>query len=204
VGPIIHIVDDDKSYRTSLGRLIEASGFRIACYGSGEEILAHLPSPEAGCILIDLAMPGMNGLDLQERLADKAPLLPIIFLTGSGDVPSTVRALKAGAEDFIEKSASSQTLLKAIEGALDRYRKRRTGHDRTQAAQAIVARLTAREIQVLDLFVVGWRNKQIAFELGISERTVKAHRRSVMEKLKVRSLAEAVSIARDRASVGSS
>ena len=125
-GPIIHIVDDDKPFRTAVGRLIEALGFRVACYESGDEILAQLPSPEAGCILIDLAMPGMSGLDLQERLAEKAPLLPIIFLTGHGDIEASVRAMKAGAEDFLEKPASGKALLEAIERALLRYEKRRT------------------------------------------------------------------------------
>ena len=113
--------------------MIEASGFRVACYGSGDEILAQLPSPEAGCILVDLAMPGMNGLDLQERLADKAPLLPIIFLTGHGDIEASVRAMKAGAEDFLEKPASGKALLEAIERALLRTRSGARSTDRIHA-----------------------------------------------------------------------
>jgi len=193
--PIIHIVDDDKSFRTSVGRVIEASGFRVASYGSGDEILAHLPSSEPGCILLDLQMPGLGGAELQDRLAEKVPLLPIVFLTGHGNIGATVRAMKAGAEDFLEKPASREALLEAIERALLLYEKRRTEHDRIHALQVLVASLTPRESQVFGLIVRGKLNKQIAYELSTSERTVKAHRHSIMEKLGVRSLAEAVSIA---------
>jgi FixJ family two-component response regulator len=195
MGPIIHIVDDDKSFRTAVGRLMEASGFRIASYGSGEEILAHLPNSEPGCILLDLQMPGLSGSELQDRLAQKAPLLPIIFLTGQGNIEASVRAIKAGAEDFLEKPASGKALLDAIERALLQYEKRRSEHDRVHTLRARVASLTPRESQVFDLIVRGKRNKQIAYALSTSERTVKAHRHSVMEKLGVGSLAEAVSIA---------
>jgi FixJ family two-component response regulator len=195
VGPIIHIVDDDKSFRTALGRLMEASGFRVASYGSGEEILAHLPGSEPGCILLDLHMPGLNGLELQDRLAKTAPLLPIVFLTGQGNIGASVRAIKAGAEDFLEKPASSKALLQAIDRALLQYEKRRMEHDRIQTLRALVTSLTPRESQVFGLIVRGKPNKQIAHVLSTSERTVKAHRHSIMEKLGVRSLAEAVSIA---------
>jgi FixJ family two-component response regulator len=195
VRPTIHIVDDDKRFRTGVGRLLEASGFRVASYGSGDEILAHLPSPEPGCILLDLQMPGLSGAELQDRLAEEAPLLPIVFLTGHGDIGATVRAMKAGAEDFLEKPASREALLGAVERALLLYEKRRTQHDRIHALQLLVASLTPRESQVFGLIVRGKLNKQIAYELSTSERTVKAHRHSIMEKLGVRSLAEAVSIA---------
>ena len=195
VEPIIHIVDDDKSFRTAVGRVMEASGFRVASYGSGDEILAHLPSSEPGCILLDLQMPGLSGSELQDRLAEKAPLLPIIFLTGQGNIEASVRAIKAGAEDFLEKPASRKALLEAVERALLLYEKRRMEHDRIHALQALVASLTPRESQVFDLIIRGKRNKQIAYELSTSERTVKAHRHSIMEKLGVHSLAEAVSIA---------
>jgi FixJ family two-component response regulator len=193
--PIVHIVDDDKSFRTSVGRLIEASGLRSACYESGAEFLAHLPVHEPGCVLLDLRMPGLNGLELQGRLAEAAPLLPIVFLTGHGDIAASVRAMKSGAEDFLEKSASSSALLAAVEGAIARYRQRAKEHERTATLQALVATLTKRESVVFGLVVRGKRNKQIAYELGTSERTVKAHRHSIMEKLNARSLAEVVSIA---------
>jgi FixJ family two-component response regulator len=193
--PIIHIVDDDKSFRTAVGRMIEASGFRIASYGSGDDILARLPNSEAGCILLDLQMPGLSGPELQGRLAEKAPLLPIVFLTGQGSIEASVRAIKAGAEDFLEKPASGKSLLEAVERALLENEKRRTEHDRAHRLQALVASLTPRESQVFGQIVRGKPNKQIAYTLGTSERTVKAHRHKIMEKLGVRSLAEAVSIA---------
>jgi FixJ family two-component response regulator len=201
--PVIHIVDDDMSFRTAVGRLIEASGFRIAAYGSGDDILAHLPGSEPGCILLDLQMPGLSGSELQGRLAERAPLLPIIFLTGQGNIAASVRAIKAGAEDFLEKPASGKALLDAIERALLQFEKRRIEHDRIDTLRGLVRSLTPRESQVFDLVVRGKRNKQIAYALSTSERTVKAHRHSVMEKLGVGSLAEAVSIAEQFGLVGS-
>lgn len=193
--PVIHIVDDDKSFRTAVGRLIEASGFRVVLYESGDQILAHLPDVEPGCILLDLQLPGLSGLELQRRLGENAPLLPIIYLTGQGDIKASVMAMKAGAEDFLEKPAARKTLFEAIDRALLQYEKRRMEHDRVHMLEALVASLTPREAQVFDLIVRGKLNKQIAYALGTSERTVKAHRHCVMEKLGARSLAEAVSIA---------
>lgn len=193
--PIIHIVDDDKSFRTAVARLMETSGFRVASYESAEAILARLPISEPGCILLDLQMPGLSGLELQSRLVEMAPILPIVFLTGHGDVGSTVRAMKGGADDFLEKSASSKELLEAVKQALLRCEARRLEQDRLHAIQTLVASLTLRESQVFGLIVHGKRNKQIAYDLSTSERTVKAHRHNVMEKLGVHSLAEAVSIA---------
>ncbi|KRD56887.1 response regulator transcription factor [Ensifer sp. Root278] len=193
--PIIHIVDDDNSYRTALARLMEASGYRVVTYGSGEELLANLSGSDPGCILLDLQMPGLSGLELQDRLTEKAPLLPIVFLTGRGDIKASVRAMKAGAEDFLEKPASREALLGAVERALLRSEIRRAEHDRVHTLQARLDALTPREFDVFGLIVRGKLNKQIAYELGTSERTVKAHRHNVMEKLGVHSLAEAVSIA---------
>jgi RNA polymerase sigma factor (sigma-70 family) len=192
---IIHIVDDDKSCRTAVGRLMQASGFRVASYESGDEFLAHLPGSEAGCVLLDLHMPGLGGLELQDRLREKAPLLPIVFLTGQADVTSAVQAMKAGAAEFLEKPASSTVLLEAIERALLQFNERRGENNRRQAMQARVASLTPRETEVFQLVVRGMRNKEVAHALGMSERTVKAHRRNLMEKLEAHSLAEAVSIA---------
>jgi FixJ family two-component response regulator len=193
--PIVHIVDDDRSFRSSVERLVELCGYRSAGYASGAELLAKLPTEEPGCILLDLNMPGLDGLELQDRLAEVAPLLPIVFLTGYGNISATVRAMKAGAEDFLEKSASSSDLLAAIERAMLRGQQRSAEHERTVRLRALVASLTKRESIVFDLIVRGKRNKQVAYELGTTERTVKAHRRSIMEKLGARSLAEAVSIA---------
>ena len=193
--PIVHIVDDDRSFRTAVGRLIEASGFRIASYESGNDILARLPGPEAGCILLDLNMPGVSGTELQQCLAERAPLLPIIFLTGKGNIEASVRAIKAGADDFLEKPAPATALLGAIERALGEFERRRAQRDRADTLRSLVASLTPRESQVFAMVVRGRRNKQIAFDLNTSERTIKAHRHSIMEKLGVTSLAEAVSIA---------
>ena len=193
--PVIHIVDDDKSFRTAVARLMETSGFRVASYESGEAILARLPISDPGCILLDLQMPGLSGLELQSRLAEMAPVLPIVFLTGHGDVGTTVRAMKGGADDFLEKTASSNELLGAVKQALLRCEARRLEQDRLQAFRTLVASLTPREGQVFSLIVHGKRNKQIAHDLSTSERTVKAHRHNVMEKLGVQSLAEAVSMA---------
>ncbi len=195
MSPIIHIVDDDNSFRTAVGRLIAAYGFRVAFYESGDQFLAKLPTPEPGCILLDLQLPGLSGTALQERLAETAPLLPIIYLTGEGNIQAGVRAIKAGAEDFLEKPASGEALKEAIDRALLQYERRRAEHDRVQALEALVASLTSRESEVFGLMVRGNRNKQIAYAISTSERTVKAHRHSVMEKLGAKSLAEAVSIA---------
>ena len=193
--PLVHVVDDDAPFRTAIGRLLRASGYRVALYESGDEFLHSLPAPEPGCILLDIRMAGLSGLELQDRLAERGLVLPIIFLTGHGDIPMSVRAIKAGAEDFLSKPISRETLLGAIDRALVRYREACERHDRLEVLRSLVARLTARESDVFALFVRGKLNKQIAYQLGTSERTVKAHRHAIMQKLNVRSLAEAVSIA---------
>jgi FixJ family two-component response regulator len=198
----VHVVDDDRSFRTSICRLIETWGFRTAAYGSADEILARLPGREPGCVLVDLRMPNLGGLELQERLAEQAPLLPVIFLTGHGDILASVRAMKAGAADFLQKPVSGKVLLEAVQRALLDNERRRTDQDRLDALRARAAALTLRESQVFHLMVRGKRNKQIAGELDVTERTVKAHRHKVMERLGARSLAEAVSIAMDLGLVG--
>lgn len=201
--PIIYIVDDDQSFRTAVGRLLSASGYSISLYGSGEELLAQLPASASGCILLDLDMPGLSGLALQNRLAEMAPLLPIVFLTGHGNIRASVQAMKAGADDFLEKPATSEALLDAIARALHRAASRRDKFDRIQAARGRLANLTPREFEVLRLLVRGKLNKQIAYTLGTSERTIKAHRHNLMEKIGARSLAETVSIAERLGLVGS-
>ncbi|MFQ6162846.1 response regulator transcription factor [Sinorhizobium meliloti] len=192
---IVHIIDDDQSFRTAVGRLLSASGFRVAVYESADQFLAQLPDCEHGCVLLDLDLPGLSGLELQKRLAEKAPLLPIVFLTGQGNVRASVQAMKAGAEDFLEKPTPREALLEAVERALRRCETRRLERDRIHALRARLAELTPREFEVFGLIVRGRLNKQIAHALGTSERTVKAHRHNVMEKLGARSLAETVSIA---------
>jgi len=193
--PVVHIIDDDQSFRTAVGRLLWASGFRVALYESGDQFLAQFPDCEHGCVLLDLGLPGLSGLELQDRLAEKAPLLPIVFLTGQGDIRASVRAMKAGAEDFLEKPAPREALLEAVERALHRCETRCREQDRIHGLRARLANLTPRELEVFGLIVRGKLNKQIAYALGTSERTVKAHRHNVMEKLGARSLAETVSIA---------
>lgn len=193
--PIVHIVDDDASFRRAVARLLQASGYRVLLYESGEQILINPPAREPGCILLDIRMSGIGGLELQNRLAVLGHALPIVFLTGHADIPTSVKAIKAGAEDFLSKPVAKKELVGVIERALARYRETREQQDRLNALRALVARLTTRESEVFALVVRGKLNKQIAFALGISERTIKAHRHSIMQKLQVRSVAEVVSIA---------
>ena len=192
---VIHVVDDDASFRTAVGRLLQASGYQVALYESGEQFLKNPPATEPGCILLDVSMSGLSGLQLQDHLAKLGGMLPIVFLTGHGDIPTSVKAIKAGAEDFLSKPATKATLLGAVERALGRYHEMHQRHERLGALRALVDSFTRRESEVFALVVRGKLNKQIAFELGTSERTVKAHRHNIMQKLKVHSLAEAVSIA---------
>jgi RNA polymerase sigma factor (sigma-70 family) len=192
---VIHVVDDDASFRGAVGRLLRAAGYQVALYQSGDQMLANPPADGPGCILLDLRMSGLSGLELQDRLSKLDSILPIVFLTGYGNIPTSVQAIKAGAEDFLSKPVAKDTLLEAVERALARYRQRREQRDRLDDLRALVATLTPREREVFALVVRGKLNKQIAYELGTSERTIKAHRHAAMEKLKVHSVAEAVSIA---------
>jgi len=193
--PVIHVVDDDAPFRTAVARLLRAAGYQVALYESGDQLLANPPGSGPGCILLDMRMSGLSGLELQDRLSKLDNILPIVFLTGHGSIPMSVQAIKAGAEDFLSKPVSKGTLLEAVERALARYRQRREQRDRLDDLRALVATLTPREREVFALVVRGKLNKQIAYELGTSERTIKAHRHAAMEKLKVRSLAEAVALA---------
>ena len=195
MAPLVHIVDDDEAFRTAIARLLQASGYRVALYESGDQLLKSPPSSEPGCILLDIRMDGLGGLELQDRLSERGIILPIVFLTGYGDIPTSVRAIQAGAEDFLSKPVSKETLLAAVERALARYEEARELHVRLTSLRALVDTLTPRESEVFALVVRGTLNKQIAYQLGTSERTIKAHRHSIMDKLKVQSLAEAVSIA---------
>ncbi|MDA9546406.1 MULTISPECIES: response regulator transcription factor [unclassified Bradyrhizobium] len=193
---LVHVVDDDASFRTAIERRLKLAGYEVATYASALELLDSLSDDErAGCILLDVRIPGLSGPDLQARLAASGSMLPIIFLTGHADTPTTVRAIKAGAEDFLTKPVSSEQLLDAIERALASQRTARAQASRLDTLRRHLAALTQRERQVFDLIVRGRINKQIAHELGTTERTVKAHRHQVMEKMQVRSLAELVSIA---------
>jgi RNA polymerase sigma factor (sigma-70 family) len=193
---LVHVVDDDASFRTAISRLLRASGYEVEAYESAQELLVRLPREEPpSCILLDVQIPGLSGPELQTRLGELGSALPIVFLTGHGDIPTSVQAIKAGAEDFLTKPVSRQRLFDAIERAMARYRATRDRKDRLKALGSLLARLTPRERQVFDLVVRGRMNKQIAFELGMTERTVKAHRHSIMMKTQVRTVAELVSIA---------
>ena len=193
--PVIHVVDDDASFRSSMSRLLHASGYRTELYESGDAFLDKLPVGESGCVLLDLRMSGMQGFELQERLAKSGNILPIIFLTAHGDIGAGVRAMKAGAEDFLTKPVSREALFECVERALARNVQQRQQRDRMNAMRGLVANLTPREAEVFALIVRGKLNKQIAHELGTTVRTIKAHRHAVMEKLDVKSFAEAVAIA---------
>ncbi|WBL76762.1 response regulator [Bradyrhizobium xenonodulans] len=193
---LVHVVDDDESFRTAIERRLKLAGYEVATYASALELLDAVPNDEqAGCILLDVRIPGLSGPDLQARLIASGSMLPIIFLTGHVDTATTVRAIKAGAEDFLTKPISSEQLLDAVERALAGQQTVRAQRSKLDAFRGHVATLTQRERQVFDLIVRGRINKQIAHELGTTERTVKAHRHQVMEKMQVHSLAELVSIA---------
>lgn len=193
--PVVHIIDDDESFRTATSRLLSAYGISVELYGSGDQFLNRLPNCEPGCVLLDLQMPGRSGLQIQNQLSEMAPLFPVVFLTGQGDIKAGVDAMKAGAQDFLEKPTSVAILMETIERAFAQYERRRTEYERLQQMRTLVAGLSSREAEVFGLVIRGHLNKQIAYALGISERTVKVHRHQVMEKLGARSLAEAVSIA---------
>jgi FixJ family two-component response regulator len=188
--PLIHVVDDDESLRTALLRLLTAAGFEARGYASTGEFLLHPQPDRSGCVLLDLRMPGPSGLDLQDAMRDHAIDLPIIFLTGHADVRSTIRAMKSGAVDFLEKPVDRDTLLGALALALARDLQGRTLRGRSQELRARFALLTPRERDIFERVVDGKGNKTIADELGIAERTVKVHRSQMMAKLGVGSSAE--------------
>ena len=199
-----HVVDDDVSFRKAMERLLKQAGYEVATYPSALHLLVNLPAESVpSCILLDVRLPGLDGPGLQKRLAELGSTLPIIFLTAYHDIPVTVQAIKAGAADVLTKLVASEDLFRAIERAFAHHRTLRDLKNKLNLVRAHVSALTPRERQVFELIVRGNTNKQIARALGCTERTIKAHRHRVMEKMQVRSLPELVSIA-ERIGVASS
>ncbi len=193
---LVHVVDDDASFRTAIERRLKHAGYEVETYSSAQHLLDRQPGVERpGCILLDVQMPGLSGLELQDRLIELGSILPIVFVTGHSDIPTTVRAIKAGAEDFLTKPIPSEQMIDAIERAMAHYELARSQRRELNSFRALVASLTPRERQVFYLMVRGMINKRIAEELGTTERTVKAHRHVVMEKMQADSLAGLVSSA---------
>jgi FixJ family two-component response regulator len=193
--PIVFVVDDDVSVRESLELLLRCEGWQAETYASAPEFLARPRVQTPSCLILDVSLPGLNGLDLQQRVAVERTEMPIIFITGHGDVPMTVRAMKAGAQEFLTKPFSDEVLLAAIRQALERSRIALGREMEMQGLKARYASLTGRERQVMALVASGKPNKQVGGELGISEITVKAHRGKVMEKMKADSVADLVKMA---------
>jgi FixJ family two-component response regulator len=192
----VYVVDDDASFRTAVERRLKKAGYTVATYLSARQLLDHLPDEDQpGCILLDVRIPDLSGPELQDRLGEAGSTLPIVFLTGYADVPTTVRTIKAGAEDFLTKPVSSEQLLRVIEQAISHHEVSRGVKRKLDTLRELLATLTPRERQVFERVVQGKINKRIAQQLGATERTIKAHRHRVMEKMKVQSLAELVSIA---------
>jgi FixJ family two-component response regulator len=194
--PVVHVVDDDDSMRTAVVRLLQAAGYQARGYGSaGEFLLGRSDRDAPGCAVLDVRMPGPSGLDLQEALARFDVPLPIVFLTGHGDIPMSVRAIKAGAVDFLTKPVSREVLLGAVRSAIARDAETRAAREVLRVLRARYESLTPREREVFTGVVAGRLNKQIAADLGTAERTIKAHRAQVMEKMQVGSVAELVQAA---------
>jgi FixJ family two-component response regulator len=198
---VVYVVDDDPSFRRAVTRMLTAAGLSVQSYSSGAELLAHLSddasADESGCVLADLRMPGLDGLQLQDACTAAGVGLPFVFLTGQGDIPSAVSAMRHGAVDFLDKCAPQRALLTSLEQALERNATARAARVRRDRLEQRFAALTLREREVLEHVVHGRMNKQIAAALGIHERTVKLHRNAITTKLGVRSVAELTTLTRE-------
>ena len=191
----VYVVDDDEAVRDSLQWLLEGKDYRVRCFDSAESFLSRYDPREVACLIVDIRMDGMTGLELQNRLIDTHSPLPIVFITGHGDVPMAVDTMKKGAMDFIQKPFKEDQLVDLVERMLERARETFSVQQQAASREALLAKLTTRESQVLERIVAGRLNKQIADDLGISIKTVEAHRANIMEKLNANTVADLLKIA---------
>lgn len=191
----VFVIDDDDSVRKSLSRLLRSLGFMVETFPSAEQFLARESYRGVGCIVLDVRMPGLSGIDLQERLSKADHNPPIVFITGHGTIPTSAKAFKAGAVDFLEKPFEDKDLLEAISRGIEKHRRLRQEHDEMKWLHDRLDKLTSREREVFGLVASGMLNKQVAFDLGITEKTIKVHRARVMEKMGAQSLADLVRFA---------
>ncbi|MCU0791411.1 MAG: response regulator [Opitutaceae bacterium] len=190
--PTVYVVDDDVSFLTAVARLLRAGGYAVKLYSSADAFVKDPPPEPVGCVIVDLHMPGMDGMELQEVLARSSSPLPVIFLTGHGDIATSVHAMRKGAEDFLTKPVNREKLFEAVQRALVRNALQRAAGARDRELRALYETLTPREREVMTHVVAGRLNKQIAADIDAAERTVKAHRASIMAKLRVQSVADLV------------
>ena len=191
----VYVVDDDEGVRDSLQWLLEGKDYRVRCFDSAETFLSRYDAREVACLIVDIRMGGMTGLELQDRLLERKSPLPIVFITGHGDVPMAVDTMKKGAMDFIQKPFQEGALVDLVERMLTQAREAFSDHQQSASRDALLAKLTSREAQVLERIVAGRLNKQIADDLGISIKTVEAHRANIMEKLNANTVADLLKLA---------
>ena len=191
----IYVVDDDEGVRDSLQWLLEGKDYRVRCFDSAETFLSRYDAREVACLIVDIRMGGMSGLELQDKLIERKSPLPIVFITGHGDVPMAVNTMKKGAMDFIQKPFEEPALVSLVERMLEQAREAFSDQQHSASRDALLAKLTSREVQVLERIVAGRLNKQIADDLGISIKTVEAHRANIMEKLSANTVADLLKIA---------
>ena len=191
----VYVIDDDEGVRDSLQWLLEGKDYRVRCFDCAETFLSRYDAREVACLIVDIRMGGMTGLELQDRLVERKSPLPIVFITGHGDVPMAVDTMKKGAMDFIQKPFNEQQLVPLVERMLEQARANFAEHQQAASRDALLSKLTGREAQVLERIVAGRLNKQIADDLGISIKTVEAHRANIMEKLGANTVADLLKIA---------